>query len=74
MDCQTDVHVGNEPEQSDAGPNVVDNRRGSVSSVAAWIGEQLHDGWVHPSFAGDSNCSGVDTSHSGGKIRIVAGM
>ena len=49
----------------------MDTCRDTDNSVVAGIGEQLHDGRVHPYFAGDSNCSSVDTSHSGEKSHLV---
>ena len=49
----------------EGGPNVVDNRCGTDSSVGTWVCEQLHDGRVHPYFACDRNCRSVDQSHSG---------
>ncbi len=51
----------------------MDNRCDTVDSVAAGVGEQLHDGRVHPYFACDRNCSRVDKSHSGAKNYIVDG-
>ena len=51
----------------------MDNRGGNADSVAAGTGEQSHNGRIYPYFARDRNCSGVDTSHSGEKNRIVAG-
>jgi hypothetical protein len=55
------------------GGSYVDNRRGTDNSVVAGVCEQLHDGWVYPSFAGDRNCSGVDQSHSGPKTSLADG-
>ena len=51
----------------------MDNSCDIVSSLASGVGKQLHDGWVHPYFDRDRNCSGVDKSHSGAKSHIVDG-
>ena len=47
------------------GPYVVDNRCDTDSSLGAGAGEQLHDGWVRPYFAGDRIGSNRDRRHSG---------
>jgi hypothetical protein len=54
----------------EGGPNVVDDRCGTVNSVVAGVGEQLHDGRVYPYFAGDRNRCGVDQNHSGTKTVV----
>ena len=51
----------------------MDNRRGTTDSVGAGLGEQLHDGWVHPCFAGDRNRRGAGQDHPGGKSLVVRG-
>ena len=45
----------------------MDDRCNTDNSVGTWAGEQLHDGWVHPYFACDRNCCGIDQGHSGAK-------
>ncbi len=49
----------------------MDDRCGTDNSVVAGVGEQLHDGWVHPYFAGDRNRRGVDQDHPGTKNCVV---
>jgi len=39
--------------------------------MAAWIGEQLHDGWVHSYFAGNCRYRGGDQHHSGAKTSWI---
>lgn len=41
------------------------------NSLAVGIAKQLHDGRVHPYFAGCRNCCGVDQNHSGTKTSIA---
>jgi hypothetical protein len=43
----------------------VDDRCDTDSSLGAGAGEQLHDGWVHPYFAGARACRDRDRRHSG---------
>ncbi len=52
------------------GPNVMDDRCGTVNSVAVGVGEQLHDGRIHPYFAGDRNRCGVGQDHPGKKTFV----
>jgi len=40
--------------------------------VAAGVGEQSHDGRVHPHFACDHNCSGPDQNHSRPETHLSA--
>jgi hypothetical protein len=54
----------------EGGPNVVDDRCGTDSSVGTRAGEQLHDGWVYPYFACARDCSGGDQRHSGAEICV----
>lgn len=58
------------PRNLEGGPNVVDDRCGTVNSVAAGVGEQLHDGRVHPYFAGDRNRCGAGQDHPGTKTFV----
>jgi hypothetical protein len=55
-------------ENQEEGTNVVDNRGDTDHSVAARVGEQFHDGRVHPCFARYRNGCRVDTDHSGRKV------
>ena len=48
----------------------MDDRCGTTNSVAAGVGEQLHDGRVYPYFAGDRNRSGVGQDHPGTKTFV----
>ena len=48
----------------------MDDRCGTVNSVVAGVGEQLHDGRVHPYFAGNRNRCGVDQDHPGTKTFV----
>ena len=59
------------PSNPEGGPNAVDNRRGTDNSVAPGVGEQLHDGWVHPYFACDRHRRGVGQNHPGEKSLVV---
>ena len=39
-------------------------------TMASGISEQLHDGWIHPYFAGHRNHRAGSRPHSGATIRI----
>ena len=48
----------------------MDSRFGSVNSLGSRIGEQLHDGWIHPHFNCNRDCSGSDPGYQGAIICI----
>jgi hypothetical protein len=45
----------------------------SNNSVAAWTGEQLHDGRVNPYPAGDCHCHDPRQLHFGAQINVIGG-
>ena len=54
----------------EGGSHVVDYCCSADNFVASGISEQLHDGRIHPYFAGHRNHRAGSRPHSGAKIRI----